>query len=911
MRWDTCISVLLVAAAVAETLCNDVASDLPIEKREKRQLSLGSLTQTLGGSNRRNSNSNSNRGRTRTSDRMTNSDYRDEQNTPDLHAGDNASGRQILGVQARPLSTGTLNNLGGTMGISLGIQTGGLGISGNVLGLGGGTQNSGSGGGGQQNSAQNDPYNNRPNYQARPQPNGGQGPQGPESGRPQPGEGRPPGHQGRPGNNPPGLQGGRPPGRPNQGFGPSGRPEDRPGRPDQGFGPPGEPGERPGSYNNARPGESNGFQNSRPGDGGSGQPGGRPGERPGDYQGFQNGRPGDETQGLQGGEYNNRPGESQGFQNGRPDQDRIETSGQRLRPGEETQGYQNNRPGGESQGQRGQNVDQQRPGQQNYNRPITENSGNQNSRPGQNNAGRPGETTNSQQNNGNNAQQSGSQNRDEDRINPYNAVSTESQPQSNQGQGNKKCRGNQYTCQNRECVPRNARCNGINECQDGSDENNCYSGQNRPDQGSSSDYTTAAPTGSAHPSATSGCILPEQPTGGRYELDSCKRPCVPTPGSTVALSSFLTYSCNEGYNLKGNNVSFCHNKAWYLPPTCVKTCSPLKSNSVDIICKLDGAIVSCESNISPGTKATLACKHSYKLPLADDPVYRDLTCLEEGVWDRTLFRCLPECGTAVAHGNTLIVNGFTAKLGVFPWHVGIYQRTSAGSYMQICAGTLISPVLVISAAHCFYDDTVNEVEDASNYAVAAGKHYRSYNAHEKYVQKSMVKKIDVATRYYGASGNFAEDISLVHLETTFTLSTLVRPICMDWDNRYEREQLQSGKTGKAVGWGKNAAGVPSEELQEINLPFIPYQQCVSAVPEEFKGYVTADKFCAGYLNGSSLCEGDSGGGLCFQLDGLWYLRGIVSVSPVSQNTCDNHYYTAFTNVGRFREWIRAAYISAV
>ncbi|XP_046589799.1 modular serine protease isoform X3 [Neodiprion lecontei] len=803
MRWGTCISVILVAAAIAETLCNDVVSDLPTETRKKRQFSLGSLTQTLGRPNRLSSNSD-----------------REYSRTTDRYTEDQPSGRQILGFQAQPV----MNGLGGVSGIALDVQAGGFGVS-TALGLG--VQ-------GPQRSEPNGPQSGEerpPSFQGRP----GNNPPGLQ-GRP---GNNPPGLQGRPGNNPPGNQGGRPPGRPDDR---PGRPDDRPGRPDQGFGP---------------------------------QEGG-PGERPEPY--------------------NERPEEPNGFQNGRPDQ--VE----KLSGGVDSRGQGGQRPGQQNERPQSTQYDFEN------NRPITANNGNQNSRPTQNNAGRPAGSANDYQSSGNNVQPSNNQNRDEDEINSYNGVSTASQPLSNRGQGNKKCRGNQYTCQNRECVPRNARCNGINECQDGSDENNCQTGQSRPSQDSSSDYTTAAPITPTSGSTTGGCILPEQPTGGRYELDSCKRPCVPSTGSRVPLSSFLTYMCNEGYTLKGNNVSFCHNNEWYLPPTCVKTCSPLKSNSVDIICKLNGAIVSCESNISPGTKATLNCKHSYKLPLADDPVYRDLTCLEEGIWDRTLFRCLPECGTAVAHGNTLIVNGFKAKRGVFPWHVAIYQRNSPGSFMQICAGTLISPALVVSAAHCFYEDSINEVQDASNYAVAAGKYYRSYNAPETYVQKSMVKKIDVATRYYGASGNYAEDIALVHLETTFNLSTLVRPICMDWDNRYEREQLQNGKTGKAVGWGKTEAGVPSEELKEINLPFIPYQECVSAVPEEFKGYVTADKFCAGYLNGSSLCEGDSGGGLCFQLDGLWYLRGIVSVSPVSQNTCDNHYYTAFTNVGRFREWIRAAYI---
>jgi len=51
---------------------------------------------------------------------------------------------------------------------------------------------------------------------------------------------------------------------------------------------------------------------------------------------------------------------------------------------------------------------------------------------------------------------------------------------------------------------------------------------------------------------------------------------------------------------------------------------------------------------------------------------------------------------STARGNTLIVNGFQAKVGIFPWHVGIYTKESRSEYQQICGGTLISYNLVVS-----------------------------------------------------------------------------------------------------------------------------------------------------------------------------------------------------------------------
>jgi len=63
------------------------------------------------------------------------------------------------------------------------------------------------------------------------------------------------------------------------------------------------------------------------------------------------------------------------------------------------------------------------------------------------------------------------------------------------------------------------------------------------------------------------------------------------------------------------------------------------------------------------------------------------------------------------------------------------------------------------------------------------------------------------------------------------------------------------------------------------------------------------------LSGSSVCDGDSGGGLTFEKNDLWYLRGVVSVSPAKRSNCDYNSYVAFTSISHFRDWIREIYVS--
>ncbi|KAM0724904.1 Modular serine protease [Formica fusca] len=407
------------------------------------------------------------------------------------------------------------------------------------------------------------------------------------------------------------------------------------------------------------------------------------------------------------------------------------------------------------------------------------------------------------------------------------------------------------------------------------------------------------------------CFLPEQPEGGRYELDGCTKPCDKNPNDRVPRNSILIYSCGNNYVLSGNAISVCFNLTWSSLSSCLKICPPLRSTSVDISCSRNGETVSCNKFILPGTQATFTCKPSYKLPITTDPGYREITCLDDGTWDNYIFRCLPECGTSIARGKPLIVNGYETKVGIFPWHVGIYAKLQSDKYEQICGGTLISNNLVISAAHCFYDEVFNKISNASNYAVGAGKYFRDWNATDESAQKSLVESIRSGERYIGRRGNFADDIALVKLQTSFQLTTLVRPVCMDWDNQYEREQLNVQQSGKIVGWGKDINGESTKNLHEIDMPFVPYHQCRSEVPRDFEGYITTDKFCAGHLNGSSVCDGDSGGGICFEKNGIWYLRGVVSVSPVRNGNCDYNSYVAFTSVSNSRHWIRQAYANAL
>lgn len=64
-----------------------------------------------------------------------------------------------------------------------------------------------------------------------------------------------------------------------------------------------------------------------------------------------------------------------------------------------------------------------------------------------------------------------------------------------------------------------------------------------------------------------------------------------------------------------------------------------------------------------------------------------------------------------------------------------------------------------------------------------------------------------------------------------------------------------------------------------------------------------------YFAGSSVCNGDSGGGLVFNNGRLWYLQGIVSAGLEAvvlgvDRVCDSFSYTLYTQMSSHIRWIQ-------
>ncbi|XP_065210210.1 suppressor of tumorigenicity 14 protein homolog isoform X2 [Planococcus citri] len=363
-----------------------------------------------------------------------------------------------------------------------------------------------------------------------------------------------------------------------------------------------------------------------------------------------------------------------------------------------------------------------------------------------------------------------------------------------------------------------------------------------------------------------------------------------------------TISCNSGYSSRneGNEFhSFCLKKTWSPQiEKCHKICDPLIRENVDLECFYRDTRISCDDNsLIAGVRVIPTCKHLYTYKDIY-PTYREIKCGEDGKWDKTLFSCVPECGLPFDSKVKPLISYSTAEhFGDSPWHVAIYNENK----MLICGGTIITTKLILSAAHCFYNDATNTKLNAENYEVVVSKFTRTYTTKDNSEQKVFkVKEIRFSKRgYIGLENRYAADIAILILNEGITISPSVLPACVYW-TRPKRNPLE-GVLGKVVGWGLNEKGDYPENLTTTNLPYISHSRCLDQVPIDYRVFITFDKFCAGSETGPAVLNGDSGGGLMFvDINYHSYIRGIVSVK---QNSGSPTGIATFTNVEDHLDWI--------
>ena len=91
-----------------------------------------------------------------------------------------------------------------------------------------------------------------------------------------------------------------------------------------------------------------------------------------------------------------------------------------------------------------------------------------------------------------------------------------------------------------------------------------------------------------------------------------------------------------------------------------------------------------------------------------------------------------ECGTKIL--NTRVVGGATSRPGAWPWQVSITNNKSLKTSSHLCGGSIVTPLWIVSAAHCFLNG-----DDPQKYSVIAGKLHAGKQLSLKRVKLSTVR----------------------------------------------------------------------------------------------------------------------------------------------------------------------------
>lgn len=201
-----------------------------------------------------------------------------------------------------------------------------------------------------------------------------------------------------------------------------------------------------------------------------------------------------------------------------------------------------------------------------------------------------------------------------------------------------------------------------------------------------------------------------------------------------------------------------------------------------------------------------------------------------------------------------IVGGSDAPEGRYPFMVSLQDADG-----HLCGASLVAADAVLTAAHCVDAFTAPELSVLAGQTALDGNHGTRHAAASIHIYP-----------HWGRQAS--ADVALVKLKSPLTGVTPVTLLGGE-GARFE----QAGRPLTVIGWGRlSEGGEGSNRLQQVQVPFVPAQQCQQQY-DEYDLPVDAEReMCAGTA-GLDACQGDSGGPLMVQApQGHWIQLGVVS-----------------------------------
>ncbi|EDL29681.1 transmembrane serine protease 6, isoform CRA_c, partial [Mus musculus] len=201
------------------------------------------------------------------------------------------------------------------------------------------------------------------------------------------------------------------------------------------------------------------------------------------------------------------------------------------------------------------------------------------------------------------------------------------------------------------------------------------------------------------------------------------------------------------------------------------------------------------------------------------------------------------CDCGLQGLSSRIVGGTVSSEGEWPWQASLQIRGR-----HICGGALIADRWVITAAHCFQEDSM---ASPKLWTVFLGK----MRQNSRWPGEVSFKVSRLFLHPYHEEDSHDYDVALLQLDHPVVYSATVRPVCLPARSHF----FEPGQHCWITGWGAQREGGPvSNTLQKVDVQLVPQDLC----SEAYRYQVSPRMLCAGYRKGKKdACQGDSGGPL--------------------------------------------------
>ncbi|EFC48660.1 predicted protein [Naegleria gruberi] len=227
-----------------------------------------------------------------------------------------------------------------------------------------------------------------------------------------------------------------------------------------------------------------------------------------------------------------------------------------------------------------------------------------------------------------------------------------------------------------------------------------------------------------------------------------------------------------------------------------------------------------------------------------------------------------------------------------------YSSSSVATGIHFCAGTIISPLHIVTASHCDIGVTLDKLR------IIAGNSNNQCTASST---SCTIRKVTKFTRHPSYdSSTIKNDIAIIELDQPIPLDG-VRAVAAKIEN-LTLDQFLSSSTSSMVniaGWGRTTTQSSVQVIQKAMVPVSPISVCNA----KNLGVSSPNQICAGNGNGVDTCGGDSGGPL-FRIIAagtannnlpIFVLTGVVSYGPPG---CGGSNVGAYTNATQYISFIR-------